>query len=281
MNARIIPRLEIKNDTLVKGVHLEGLRVLGNPHEFALHFYEEGADELFYIDVVASLYGRNSLLGVIEKTAREIFVPITVGGGLRTVEDMRKVLCAGGDKIAINTAAVKTPSLISEAANRFGSSTIVVSIEAKKRPDGSYEAYIDSGRERTGLEVVAWAQKAAALGAGEIVITSIDNEGTGRGFDIELIRRISSIVNIPVLACGGAGKPEDIAPVFEEGHANGVLLSSIIHYDYLRRRNSTPNGGPEQPGAPLSVRNNTRIQASSIGAIKRALVDNGIETRTL
>ena len=196
---RIIPRLDIKGPNLVKGIHLEGLRVLGKPEKFARHYYEQGADELVYMDVVASLYGRNNLLDIVAKTSREIFIPLTVGGGLRTIKDIQAVLRAGADKVALNTAAIRRPELIREAAKRFGSSTIVISIEAIKKSDGRYEAYTDNGREKTGVDVFDWALKAVELGAGEIMITSIDQEGTGHGFDIALTRKIAEAVNIPVI----------------------------------------------------------------------------------
>ena len=170
MYIRIIPRLDIKGPNLVKGIHLEGLRVLGKPGDFAKYYYENGADELFYQDAVASLYGRNSLLDIVEKTAREIFIPLTVAGGLRSIEDIRAVLRAGADKVAINTAAIHRPEFIREAALAFGSSTIVVSIEAIKMPDGRYEAHVDSGRERTGVDAFEWAVIAAELGAGDTKI---------------------------------------------------------------------------------------------------------------
>lgn len=227
---RLIPRLDVKGPNLVKGIHLEGLRVLGHPQAFARFYYEQGADELLYMDVVASLYGRNSLLDLIAQTAREIFIPITVGGGLRSLEDIQAALRAGADKIALNTAALKRPELIREAAERFGSSTIVVSIEAMRHPDGSYEAYTDNGRERTGVSAFQWAIRAAELGAGELLITSIDREGTGKGYDLELTRRIADSVSIPVIACGGAGRIEHVAEVLSAGHANAVCIASLLHY---------------------------------------------------
>ena len=196
MNVRIIPRLDIKGSNLVKGIHLEGLRVLGKPEHFAHYYYENGADELFYMDAVASLYGRNSLVGIIEKTSKEIFIPLTVGGGLRSVEDIRTVLRAGADKVSINTATILRPELIREASRAFGSSTIVVSIEAIKKQDGSYEAYVDYGRQNTDVDALEWAVRAAEMGAGELVVTSIDNEGTGKGFDLKLTRKISTSVPI-------------------------------------------------------------------------------------
>jgi len=171
---RIIPRLDIKGPNLVKGIHLEGLRVLGKPEDFAFQYYLDGADELLYMDVVASLYGRNNLLEIVRATAEKIFIPLTVGGGIRSIEDIRNLLRAGADKVAINTAAINNPDLIKEAAKTFGSQCIVVSIEAKKKEGGAYEAYTDNGREMTGVEVLSWAKRAVDLGAGEILVTSID-----------------------------------------------------------------------------------------------------------
>lgn len=213
MNIRIIPRLDIKGPNLVKGIHFEGLRVLGKPEDFARHYYEHGADELIYMDVVASLYGRNSLLDIVERTSKEIFIPLTVGGGLRSIEDIRMVLRAGADKISINTAAVARPELIREVSRAFGSSTIVVSIEAIRKAEGTYEAYVDYGRQSTGVDAIEWAKRVVELGAGELLVTSIDREGMGNGFDLELIRRIAEAVPIPVIASGGAGKVEDIYDV--------------------------------------------------------------------
>src|SRR3989338_7010492 len=190
-NIRIIPRLDVKGPNLVKGIHLEGLRVLGRPEEFAAQYYLEGADELMYMDVVASLYNRNSLHDIIAKAAKKIFIPLTVGGGLRTIEDIRGVLRAGADKVSLNTAAIKNPEIISEASRKFGSSTIVISIEAIRQPDGRYLAYTDNGREYTGVEVLEWAKRVETLGAGEIMLTSVDKEGTGSGYDIELTRMVA------------------------------------------------------------------------------------------
>ncbi|MFH0954148.1 MAG: imidazole glycerol phosphate synthase cyclase subunit [Verrucomicrobiota bacterium] len=234
MSIRVIARLDIKGPNLVKGVHLEGLRVLGKPERFARYYYENGADELIYMDVVASLYGRNSLLDIIERTSKEIFIPLTVGGGLRTVDDIRTVLRAGADKVAINTAAVQRPELIREASLAFGSSTILVSIEAIKQPDGSYEAYVDYGRQSTGVNVIQWAVKAVELGAGELMVTSIDNEGTGKGYDLELTRQVAELVPVPVIASGGAGRVEHVLDVVRQGHADAVSMASILHYNYIR-----------------------------------------------
>ena len=217
MNIRIIPRLDIKGPNLVKGIHFEGLRVLGKPEHFARYYYEHGADELIYMDAVASLYGRNSLLDIVERTSREIFIPLTVGGGLRSIDDIRSVLRAGADKVSINTAAIARPELVTEASRTFGSSTIVVSIEAHKSADGRYEAFVNYGRDRTGVDALEWAVRAAELGAGEIMITSINQDGTGRGFDVDLARRVADSVPIPVIAGGGAGTAEDVTRVIRDG----------------------------------------------------------------
>lgn len=226
---RIIPRLDIKGANLVKGIHLEGLRVLGKPEHYARHYFEQGADELMYQDVVASLYGRNSLLDIVSRTASEISIPLTVGGGIRTLDDIHALLRAGADKVAINTAAVARPDFIREAAHAFGSSTIVVAIEAIREANGSYLAYTDNGREHTGLDAFAWAEQAAALGAGEIVATSVDREGTGLGYDLDLIRGISSRVRVPVVAHGGAGKANDVPAAVDAG-ADALCIASILHY---------------------------------------------------
>lgn len=236
MNVRLIPRLDIKGPNLVKGIHQEGLRVLGKPEAFARYYYENGADELFYMDAVASLYGRNSLLEIVSRTSREIFVPLTVGGGLRSVDDIRAVLQAGADKVALNTAALQRPELISEAARRFGSSTVVVAIDAVRLPNGSYEALVDYGRERTGVNPLEWAVRACELGAGELVLTSIDRDGTGQGFDTELIRKVAGSVPVPVIAGGGAGRVEHVLSALTRGAADAVSMGSLLHYAAIREQ---------------------------------------------
>lgn len=233
MMVRVVARLDIKGPSLVKGIHLEGLRVLGPPNRFARHYDQSGADELIYMDAVASLYGRNIQLDIIEATASEIFIPLIVGGGLRSIDDLLAVLRVGADRVALNTAAIERPELIREAAEKFGSSTITVSIDAK-RASGAYYAYTNNGRKNSGREAVAWACEAAALGAGEILITSIDRDGTGSGFDIALVREIVDAVAIPVTACGGAGCAEHVVEVIADGHADAVSVASMLHYLYAR-----------------------------------------------
>jgi len=280
---RIIPRLDIKGPNLVKGIHLEGLRVVGKPEIFARHYYEQGADELFFIDVVASLYERNSLDDIISNTAKEIFIPLTVGGGLRTLDDIRKVLRAGADKVSINTAALKNPNFISEAALKFGSSTIVVAIEAIKQPNGKYFAYTDNAREFTGVEVFEWAQKVVELGAGEICITSVDNEGTGIGFDTELIQGVSNLVNVPVIAHGGAGKKEDVLNLVNSVDVNAVAIASMFHYDYLNNGYNHDHIACEEGNLEFlsKKRKVNAFSVSSITDLKEYLKINNISIREI
>lgn len=277
MSMRIIPRLDIKGPNLVKGIHLEGLRVLGKPEQFARYYYEQGADELIYMDVVASLYGRNSLLGMIEKTSREIFIPLTVGGGLRTLEDIRTVLRAGADKVSLNTAAIGRPELIREAAKMFGSSTIVVSIEMKKQPDGSYQAYTDNGRVKTGLDVFQWARQVVELGAGEILLASIDADGAGHGFDLEPIRKVAQSVSVPVIAYGGAGQLNHIEEVVHWGKADAVSLSSMLHYEYISNRRAQGDYSDEgNIEFLMSGRTFSKVQTATIGTVKNYLADRSV-----
>ena len=231
---RIIPKLDIKGPNLVKGIHLEGLRVLGRPEDFARYYYENGADELIYQDVVASLYGRNSLSEMISNTAKENFIPLTVGGGIRTINDIKEVLRAGADKVCINSAAIADPDIIRQASRMFGSSTIIAGIEAIKHSDGTYRAYYNNGREESGLEIKDWSVRLAELGAGEILVTSIDQEGTAEGFDIELMRIVSTAVNIPVIAHGGAGRKEDVTNVIKNGLCDAVAIAGMFHYAGLK-----------------------------------------------
>lgn len=282
MYRRIIPRLDIKGPNLVKGIHLEGLRVLGRPEQFASYYSENGADELLYMDVVASLYGRNSLNDIIERTSREIFIPLCVGGGLRTIDDIRTVLRAGADKVSLNTAAIARPEFISEASKQFGSSTIVVSIEAIRHPDGHYEAFTDNGRESTGVDAFQWAIKAADLGAGELLVTSIDREGTGKGYDLELTKRIAESVDIPVIACGGAGNVDHVVEAFDKGAADAVCLASVLHYEAVPKfsvdREHFKEGNLEHL---LKGASSSRLKPGTIGEIKNALMAAGIESRPL
>ncbi|MEK9145162.1 MAG: imidazole glycerol phosphate synthase cyclase subunit, partial [Elusimicrobiota bacterium] len=244
------------------------------------HYYENGADELLYMDIVASLYGRNNLLDMVRRTAREIFIPLTVGGGLRSLDDIREMLRAGADKVALNTAAVRRPELIREASRKFGSSTIVVSIEAIRHADGVYEAYTDNGREKTGLEAVAWAKKAAELGAGEILVTSIDREGTGEGFDLELTRMISRAVPLPVIACGGAGSVEHALSAAREGEAQAVCVASVLHYELLKNHPVEESFAEGVNTAHLRQGSGFgRIREASLPRLKAYLCENGVDCR--
>lgn len=231
-NARLIGRLDVKGPNLIKGIHLEGLRVIGDPQEYARRYYEQGADELIYIDIVASLYGRNSLGDIVARAARDVFVPLTVGGGLRSIDDVRAMLRAGADKVAINTAAIRRPELISEVAQRFGSQCMVLGIEAKRNGAGKWEAFTDNGREFTGLDVVDWCRRGYELGAGEILLTSVDQEGTRKGFDTALIEAVTNAVPIPVIASGGMGSTAHMIDAFAHG-ADAIAMADVLHYNRL------------------------------------------------
>ena len=281
-NIRIIPRLDIKGPNLVKGIHLEGLRVLGNPEDFARYYYENGADELIYQDVVASLYERNSLHEIISRTAKDILIPLTVGGGLRSLEDIRLVLRAGADKVSLNTATIKNPTFISDAANKFGSSTIVIAIEAIKQTDGRYLAYVDNGREETGIEVIQWARQIEELGAGELIITSVDREGTAEGFDIDLIKSISNVVNIPVIAHGGASTMSNIIDAVQFGNASALAIASIFHYASMKKLlhtnsdNTEGNNTFKNSGKHFSI-----IEPCNISDVKNLFKINKIPCRPI
>lgn len=206
---------------------------MGDPHDFARRYYEEGIDELVYMDTVASLYGRNNLSEIVARTAENVFVPITVGGGIRGVDDVYTLLRCGADKVVVNTAATKRPELISEIANHFGSQCMVLGIEAKRRSPGKWACYTDNGREPTDLDVVAWAKKGVAAGAGEIILTSIDQEGTCMGFDVDLIRAVTGAVPVPVVASGGMGRADHLAAAVKQGGAHAVAMAHVLHYREL------------------------------------------------
>lgn len=275
---RIIPRLDIKGPNLVKGIHLEGLRVLGKPADFAKYYYENGADELIFMDVVASLYGRNSLHDIISQTAKEIFIPITVGGGLRSISDIKEVLRAGADKVCINTAAINNPNMIKEASMIFGSSTIVIAIEAIKESENRYQVYTDNGREYTGIDVFEWAKKVEILGAGEIVITSVDNEGTMKGVDLDLVKQVSSLVNIPVIAHGGIGNYSHAVDAIKSGPVDALMISSMFHYNSLSKMNSNSS---KHEGNSQFLKNNKNYKSNniSIKGLKTELLKNNIDCR--
>lgn len=251
-NIRLIPRLDIKGPNVVKGIHTEGLRVVGNPRELAQRYYEEGADEILYMDIVASLYQRNLDFELLKSVSDNIFIPFTVGGGVRTVHDINNALRAGADKVAINTYAIHHPEFLPEAVKKFGAQCIVLSVEAKKIREGKWEAYTDGGREKTGLDAIEWIRKGLDLGIGEIMITSIDHDGTKKGYELELVKAVTSFAPVPVIAHGGAGALEHIREAILGGQADAVAASSIFHYNLF-----------------------------SIGQLKKYLLEEKIKTRTL
>lgn len=228
---RVIARIDVKNEFVIKGIHLEGLRKVGDPNILAKKYYADGIDEIIFMDAVAAYYDRNNLSHIIEKACEEVFVPITVGGGLRTVEDIKQALKSGADKVAINTKAIQNPTFIAEASKIFGSQCIVASIVAKKIDNKKWEAYIDNGREPTGLDVVEWAKKLEELGAGEIMLTSLDMEGTKKGFDLELYQAVQNVVSIPIIASGGMGNIEHGLNLLLNSKVDAIATASIIHYN--------------------------------------------------
>lgn len=231
-NFRLIARLDVKTEHLVKGIQLEGLRKLGRPNEFARRYYAQGIDEILYIDIVASLYERTSLLPIIERATEDIFVPLTVGGGIRSLDDVRAALETGADKVAINTAALLTPSLITEVAETFGSQCMVLGVEAKRTGLGTWECYYDNGREKSGRSVLDWVSEATDRGAGEILLTSVDREGGQKGMDTELLRAVCDIVRVPVIASGGIGALDHVADAASTG-VDGIAMAHVLHYDTL------------------------------------------------
>ena len=242
---RIIPCLDVKAGRVVKGTNFVGLRDAGDPVELAATSDIEGADELVFLDITASVEERKAMLDVINKTAGEVFMPLTVGGGISTVDDIRNALRAGADKTSVNSAAVKNPQLIAEGAKLFGSQCIVLAIDARRCGENKWEVYVHGGRTPTGIDAIEWAKQGVALGAGEILLTSMDADGTKNGYDIPLTKAVSEAVNVPVIASGGAGKLEDFYEVLTEGGADAVLAASVFHYktftiqqvkEYLRDR---------------------------------------------
>lgn len=251
LTRRIIPCLDVTAGRVVKGVNFVNLRDAGDPVELAARYNEQGADELVFLDITASSDGRDTLVDVVRRTAREVFIPLTVGGGIRSVEDARRIIHAGADKISVNTAAVRRPELITELSAEFGAQAVVLAIDARRRPDGSgWNVYTKGGRVDEGIDAVAWAQRGEALGAGEILLTSMDTDGVQTGFDCALTRAVVDTTGIPVIASGGAGRPEDFAAVFRETRADAALAASIFHYG-----------------------------AYTVGDLKRFLAGQGVEVR--
>lgn len=245
---RIIPCLDVKDGRVVKGVNFVGLRDAGDPVELAKFYSKQGADEIVFLDITATSDERETIADVVARTCKEVFVPLTVGGGIRTVEDFKDILRAGADKISINSSAVKTPDLINDAASRYGSQCVVVAMDARineNMPSG-YEIFVAGGRKATGIDAIAWAKEVYQRGAGEILLTSMDKDGTKSGFDLDLTEKVCQVAQIPVIASGGCGNLEHFAEVFEKTHATAALAASLFHYgelsisqvkDYLRKRN--------------------------------------------
>lgn len=230
---RIIPCLDVRDGKVVKGVNFVGIREVGNPVECAMEYDRQGADEICFLDITATHEGRRTMVDVVRKTAEHVFVPLTVGGGIGSVEDFREILRAGADKVSVNSAAVKNPELISQAAEIFGSQCVVAAIDAKRDEKGRFKVVVHGGRKDTGLDAVEWAKKCQELGAGEILLTSMDTDGCREGFDLELLRAVCSVVSIPVIASGGCGRLEHFSQVFEETGADAALAASLFHFREL------------------------------------------------
>ncbi|OIO54307.1 imidazole glycerol phosphate synthase subunit HisF [Candidatus Peregrinibacteria bacterium CG1_02_54_53] len=230
-SVRVIPRLDIKGPNVVKGIHMEGLRVIGTPAELARKYYEQGADELIAMDIVASLYQRNPDFDLMRSIADELFIPLTMGGGIQSLHDINNFLRAGADKVAINSHAIRNPNLLPEAVRQFGSQCIVLSIEAKRRPGGGWEAYTDGGREHSGLDAIEWIKRALAEGIGEILLTSVDFDGTKKGYDRELLAAVTAFADVPVVIHGGAKDAASLTEAIQKGHADAVSMASILHYN--------------------------------------------------
>ena len=230
---RIIPCLDVRDGKVVKGVNFVGIREVGDPVECAMEYDRQGADEICFLDITATYEGRRTMVDVVRKTAEHVFVPLTVGGVIRSVEDFREILRAGADKVSVNSAAVKNPELISQAAEIFGSQCVVAAIDAKRDEKGNFKVVVHGGRKDTGLDAVEWAKRCQELGAGEILLTSMDTDGCREGFDLELLRAVCSVVSIPVIASGGCGRLEHFSQVFEETGADAALAASLFHFREL------------------------------------------------
>jgi cyclase len=230
LTTRIIPCLDVKNGRVVKGINFLDLIDAGDPVEQAKAYDAQGADELCFLDITASSDGRDTIYDVVKRTAEQVFMPLTVGGGVRSVDDIRKLLLCGADKVSMNSSAVERPALIKESAEKFGSQCIVVAIDARRNPEGSFDVFVKGGRENTGRDAIKWAKEVASLGAGEILLTSMDKDGTKSGFDLQLTRDIADAVSIPVIASGGVGTLDHLVDGVVKGHASAVLAASIFHF---------------------------------------------------
>ena len=271
---RIVSRLDIKEENLVKGIQLEGLRILGDPIYFSKKYYEDSIDELIYHDCIASLYGNNNLHTFISKVSKQIFIPLTVGGGIRNIEDIKKVLSSGADKVAINTAVIKNINFLKEACEIFGSSTLSISIEAVKLEDNKYYCFTESGRNNSGITVIDWCKKVQEYGAGEIILTMVNKEGTGEGFDIDFIKSVLNVSKIPVIAHGGCGKKSDVIDLFNETNTDGVSISSMFHYFYHKNYDQSKN-----PNLMSKMKYSNFFEGISINDLKEYLINNKIEIR--
>lgn len=230
---RIIPCLDVQDGMVVKGIHFEGIRGVGDPVECAVAYDRQGADEICFLDITATHEGRGTMVDVVRRTAKKVFVPLTVGGGVRTIDDYRQILRAGADKVSVNSAAIRNPELIRRAADKFGSQCVVVAVDAKRRADGGWGVFINGGRIDTGLDALDWVRRCEQLGAGEILLTSMDADGTKQGFDLPLTEQVSKSISIPVIASGGCGKLEDFSAIFEKTGADAALAASLFHYREL------------------------------------------------
>ena len=236
LSKRIIPCLDIDKGRVVKGVNFINLVDAGDPVEIAKAYDKIGADEIVFLDITASSDGRKTAVDILHRASEQVFIPLTVGGGIRSADDFRELLSAGADKIAVNSAAIKNPSLITEAAAKFGAQCVVLAVDAKRNAAGSWDVYLNGGRVNTGLDAIKWIKKAVSLGAGEVLLTSMDKDGTKSGYDIELTRRAAEAVNVPVIASGGAGKMQDFADVLTEGKADAALAASLFHFGEIEMK---------------------------------------------
>jgi cyclase len=283
MIKRIIAKLDVKSSNVVKGVNLEGLRVLGKTWDFADYYYKNDIDELIYQDVVASLYGQNSLYDLIEKTAKNIFIPLTVGGGISSNEEIYKILRSGADKVSINSAAIKNPKLIYEASKKFGSSTIVSSIELKNI-EGHYFCFYENGRSNSGMRAEEWIYKLIKLGTGEIILTFIDSEGTGKGIDCKFLKKIDKISEIPFIINGGFGNEKHVKEVLSFKNINGAAISSLFHYDLVKKIKLKSRKIVKNEEGNLDFLNNyykssDNIKSQNIKSLKKFLFKNKIQVR--
>ncbi len=278
MIKRIIPKIDIKANSVVKGINLEGLRALGDPSIFAKKYYDDGADEIIYHDVVASLYDQSTIFELISNTAEKIFVPLTVSGGIRSIDDIKKILSLGADKVAINSQAIKDKNFIKSSAQVFGSSTIVVSIETMKT-DRDYYVFYEYGRINSGIRLLDWIEEIQSKGAGEILLTSISNEGTGQGFDINLLDLVKEKIKVPFLFNGGCGKAKDIYNIYDLKYIDGFVISSLFHYDLIKKVNTLKDNTLGNLDYLKTELFNQDVCSLSISNLKKELNTNGIQIR--